>query len=258
MARHRKAPRATAILVRQAVALVFLSLAIFLAVFLVAIPRLLGAEGITVLTNSMAPKYPPGTFLVVEPASAESLQIGEIITYQLESGQPDLVTHRIVGFGTTQSGETTYITRGDNNDAADEQAVLDIQVQGELLYAVPWVGHAATFAGRSRESVIPWLAAALLIYGAVTFVRGVLAWRARRTARAQLRKSRSAKEQEALCQEPPVERVVSNGAGSDLHRFSQYCRGELSYAADVRTPAGILRADVVEPGQRRREPVHSG
>lgn len=182
MLRQTKARWAAVALIRQALILVFLSLAIFVVVVTVALPRVLGAEGITVLTNSMEPKYPAGTFLIVEPASANSLEVGEIITYQLKSGQPDLVTHRIIGFGTTEAGDTTFLTQGDNNSLADEEAVLPVQVRGELLYAVPWVGYIATLAGRSRDGLVPWIAAGLLLYGAVTFSQGIIARRRSKAA----------------------------------------------------------------------------
>lgn len=163
--------------------IVLLSLAILAVTVLVVVPKATGSQSYSVLTNSMAPKYAPGTFLVVQPAPFGELQPGDVVTYQIKSGEPAVVTHRIVGFGFLQSGEKTLVTKGDNNDAEDSQPVREVQVRGKLLYAVPYVGYVANALGNSGRSqwVVPG-AGLLIAYGAFTMARGVRASRLDRTA----------------------------------------------------------------------------
>ncbi|GAA3567188.1 hypothetical protein GCM10022197_24120 [Microlunatus spumicola] len=104
-------------------------------------PRLLGGQAWTVLTGSMNPRYPPGTLVVTRPVAPAELGVGDVITYQLESGRPAVVTHRIVAVGTNARGETVFTTRGDANEAADPRPVQVGQVRGELAYAVPVLGR---------------------------------------------------------------------------------------------------------------------
>lgn len=154
--------------------LVLLMVAIFAALVLILVPKATGSQTYSVLTNSMAPKYSPGTFLVVTPAAFSELKYGDVVTFQLESGRPEVETHRIVGFGATQAGEKTLITKGDNNDINDPKPVRELQVKGKLFYAVPFVGYAANALGNADRGL--WVmagAAGLIGYGLLLIVRHI-------------------------------------------------------------------------------------
>lgn len=159
----------------KAVSFTALVLAVLAALVLIVFPRVTGSYTYTVLTNSMAPGYPPGTFIVVKPTPFDELQLGDVITYQLESGRPEVVTHRITGVSATQQGERTYITKGDNNSVEDAAPVLEIQVRGKLFYAVPYVGFVANTAGQGdRNGIIYAAAIGLIAYGVFTVGRGFM------------------------------------------------------------------------------------
>jgi len=153
------------------IALCFFGLA---AIVLIAVPLVTGSQTYSVLTSSMVPKYPPGTFLVVKPAEFDQLQVGDVVTFQIESGRPEVITHRITGFTASQDGERLLITQGDNNDVADPEPVSEIQVRGKLFYAVPYVGFVANALGNAnRSTLVTVLAVALIAWGAFTMVRGI-------------------------------------------------------------------------------------
>jgi signal peptidase I len=187
MARHRSAQRhrggRTAEMLFQTISVASMSLAVLAALVLIVVPRLSGSYTYTVLTSSMAPAYSPGTFLVVKPAPFDTLRAGDVITYQMESGRPEVITHRVVAVSSTQQGERTLITKGDNNSIEDEKPVLEVQVRGKLFYAVPHVGFLATAAASSgRDGLLPFIAVGLVGYGVFTIVRGFLAGRPGRAA----------------------------------------------------------------------------
>ncbi|MCU1518197.1 MAG: signal peptidase [Pseudarthrobacter sp.] len=175
-ARRREATQPRSILVGAAkfLNLVVLMVAVFAALVLIAVPRVTGSQSYTVLTNSMAPKFPPGTFLVVKPVDFEELAYGDVITFQMYSGRPDVETHRIVGFGSTQTGEKTLITKGDNNGANDKAPVRELQVKGKLFYAVPYVGYAANALGNADRNMWVTLGAGgLIAYGGLMMIKGL-------------------------------------------------------------------------------------
>ncbi|MFF3037128.1 signal peptidase I [Arthrobacter citreus] len=145
------------------------------ALVLIIIPLVTGSQTYTVLTSSMAPNYAPGTFLVVKPTPADQLKTGDVITYQIESGDPTVITHRIIGISSGQNGERLFTTQGDNNDLADEGAVQEAQIRGKLSYAVPYMGFVANGLGSSdRGEMAQWAAVGLLGYGIILLVRGGL------------------------------------------------------------------------------------
>lgn len=187
MPKHRKArPAAPGPLARtgRAAAYLLLLVVVFAALILIAVPRLTGSTTYAVLTNSMEPRYPPGTLLVVKPHAFASLGTGDVITYQVESGKPAVVTHRIVSIGATQKGERTVITKGDNNALSDVAPVREVQVRGKLFYAVPYAGFVATTLGQHRGEAQGIAAAALIAYGVFTIGRGLRAKAKRAPGRA--------------------------------------------------------------------------
>ena len=62
----------------------------------VVVPRLAGGTPYTVTTASMRPDLPPGTLVVVRAVSFDEIGTGDVITYQLQSGEATVATHRVV------------------------------------------------------------------------------------------------------------------------------------------------------------------
>lgn len=148
-----------------------------LVVAAVVVPRLAGATPYTVLTGSMAPAYPPGTLVVVRPVDVADVRTGDVVTYQLESGRPTVVTHRVVGVGWTAEGDKVLTTRGDANAMADADRVRDVQLRGEVWYSLPWVGHLNVLLSPDQHVLLVRIAAgALFGYAGLVLLRG---WRSR-------------------------------------------------------------------------------
>ncbi len=138
----------------------------------VLVPRLAGGTPYTVLTGSMRPHYPPGTLVVVKPE--DSYGIGDVVTYQLESGKATVVTHRIVSVGSTLDGETTYTAQGDANNAPDREPVKPVQVRGRLWYSVPYLGYVNNaLTGKQRQSAVLVVSAGLVGYAVFMFVGAI-------------------------------------------------------------------------------------
>lgn len=136
----------------------------------VVVPRVAGATPYAVLTGSMRPHLPPGTLVVTRPTPAERIQAGSVVTYQLHSGDPTVVTHRVVAVRTGPRGGRELQTRGDANAAPDPAWVRAEQVRGTLWYAVPELGRVgALVPGPRRSQLVDLIALALLGYAGVVF-----------------------------------------------------------------------------------------
>ncbi|SDJ76049.1 signal peptidase, endoplasmic reticulum-type [Nocardioides sp. YR527] len=128
----------------------------------VAAPRIVGGEAFTVLSGSMRPGMPPGSLVVVRPVDPATLRIGDVITFQLRSGEPAVATHRITGIGTDTTGERVFTTRGDANDADDVKPVRMVQVRGERWYWLPYVGHLNSLLTGEQRAITRLVGAGLL------------------------------------------------------------------------------------------------
>lgn len=161
----------------------------------VVIPRVAGATPYTILTGSMRPHYPPGTLVVVKPVDPGRLAVGDVATYQLNSGEPTVVTHRIVAVRQSLKGDLSFQFQGDANNVADEKWVLPVQIKGRLWYSVPWLGWTNKYINGNTHRLILDGVVALLIGYAVVMFAGSLRDR-RRSRRTRGGKRRAGHDEE--------------------------------------------------------------
>lgn len=135
----------------------------------IAVPAMVGATTYTVLTGSMRPGLPEGTLVISRPTPTDDIGVGDVVTYQLRSGRPEVVTHRVVAVAVGDDGEPLFRTQGDANDAVDPDWVRPVQVKGTVWYAVPWAGRVRVLTGDRRQLAVYVVSAALLGYAAYMF-----------------------------------------------------------------------------------------
>jgi signal peptidase len=157
----------------SAFATVLLLAVLGVALSLTLVPRVMHGAALTVLTGSMEPTYSPGDMVVSVPQ--DSYAIGDAITFQPVSGDPSLITHRIIAVQNGPEG-TGYITRGDAN-GADDEPIVAAQVMGKVIYSIPYVGHAAQALGSHREILLVVAGAVLVGFGIYAFGSAAIAKR---------------------------------------------------------------------------------
>jgi signal peptidase len=146
-----------------------------LALILIVVPKVAGATPLTVLTSSMEPRYPPGSLIYVLPVKPAEIRLGDVITYQIESGKPAVISHRVIAINNPADGKRTFILKGDNNSLPDQSAVIPAQVRGRLWYSVPLLGWVNSALGGSKRSwIVDAIAAALFAYAAYMIVSGIV------------------------------------------------------------------------------------
>ena len=155
----------------QVLAWVVIGSVVLVLAVAVVVPRIAGATPYTILTSSMTPDMPPGTLVVVKPVDPDEISIGSVITYQLKSGEPTVVTHRVVSAGFDLEGNASFTTQGDANESPDEKPVLPVQVKGELWYAVPHLGSITNVLDNDhRQIAVVAIVTGLFGYAFVMFV----------------------------------------------------------------------------------------
>lgn len=148
----------------MATTLVLAAVSLF-ALVTVVIPLLLGAQTYTVLTGSMQPGMPPGTMIAVRETPLDEVRVGDVVTYQIRSGEPAVVTHRVVGTTSMTGGERLLLTRGDANDV-DDPPVRREQLRGTVVLAAPYLGYPAMlFGGAERGAAVAVIGVAVVGYG---------------------------------------------------------------------------------------------
>jgi len=175
----------------QVVAWAFIALCALVLLAAVVVPRIAGATPYTVLTGSMEPHLPPGTLVVDRPASnPNAIPVGTVVTYQLRSGDPTVVTHRIINARTTLDGQVEYLTKGDNNPSPDPEWIKPVQVRGTLWYAAPYLGRLGVLVPSNTHQYGVYVVAGCLSIYAASMLLGGLRDRRRRPARVAGRRAR--------------------------------------------------------------------
>lgn len=160
-----------------------LALVILVGALAVGVPMVTGSAPMTILTGSMAPHYPPGTLVIVRPTPVDDIRVGDIITYQLHSGEPEVVTHRVVAIALT-GDQLTFTTQGDANPSPDPAPVMPVQIRGTLWYAIPYLGYVNTWInGPYRGWIVAGVAVLLFGYAAYAFIGSALGAARRRRVR---------------------------------------------------------------------------
>ncbi len=158
----------------------FLVMVLAVAMLVIALPAIVHGSALTVLTNSMAPKFPPGTLIIIKPTPVDEIKVGDVLTYQITSGNPAVISHRVVKRSVNLEGETTFITKGDNNDLADPKPIRAVQVKGTLWYAIPYLGYVNNAVnGDTRPLVTPIIAGLLFAYAVYTVISSIASRRKR-------------------------------------------------------------------------------
>lgn len=157
--------------VKSIVSWLVLLLLLAILMLTIVIPRLTGSTPYTVLTGSMRPTYPPGTLIVVKPHDPATLGVGDAITFQKESGDPEVVTHRIIESRRNSKGETTFVTQGDANPSRDKNPVVAEQIRGKVWYSVPYLGYVNNvITGKQRAVMVTVVVGGLFLYAGAMFV----------------------------------------------------------------------------------------
>jgi signal peptidase len=153
---HRKArrtPRVGGMCLRVlfAIAMVLISAVAVLAIVVAVAShfspagqyKVLGHPVMTVLSGSMTPAIRTGDVIVddqVTATQAAHLQVGQIVSFREAPGSTAIITHRIVAVQ-DHSGQVSYVTKGDANNAADTSPSPASDVVGVFSHDIPRGGY---------------------------------------------------------------------------------------------------------------------
>jgi len=105
------------------------------------VPDFFGIKPFVVISGSMEPAINGGDLVVTKTVDPYKLKANDVISFK--DGNT-VITHRIIGL-TEIDGEPAFITKGDANNANDENQVIYSQVEGIWLFKISGLGNLAMF-----------------------------------------------------------------------------------------------------------------
>lgn len=145
------------IIVANVITLIFI-LTFLLMVFFVycsmtnRMPTVFGYHMLRVVTGSMDPTYPEGSYIVVKSIDTDKLKVGEVISFysrdEAIAGQVN--THRIKEIK-NNNGTKSFVTKGDANPTQDPVEVQPEDIVGKVI------AHANIIDGIGKAIRNPWV-----------------------------------------------------------------------------------------------------
>lgn len=168
----------------RGIVLGLLGVVALVAVLILVVPLVTGAQRHAVPDASMEPAVPRGSLVVVQPVPLRELAPGDIVAVQPDSSRPAVLTRRVVGVSVSSEGVPVLRTRGDAvsgvdtvpTDTVPTDAVPADQVRGRVWYILPGLGWVeGMLASDMRVWVLPAVAVILFGYAGWVLLRAWLA-----------------------------------------------------------------------------------
>ncbi len=120
---------------------------------------LFGYRYYTVLTGSMEPTYKVGDMIFVKLTDGDSINVGDVITFNPSQDSDAYLTHRVVEKFENYEGTdvTCFKTRGDANNAEDSFLIDESRVIGVVKFGIPVLGYIVRFIQLRWYIIVPVL-----------------------------------------------------------------------------------------------------
>ncbi|WP_024860459.1 signal peptidase I [Ruminococcus flavefaciens] len=121
---------------------------------------ILGFRYYIVLTDSMVPEFSSGDMVFVKRTDAETINEGDIITFNPSSGSDAYLTHRVTEkiADYENTGVICFRTKGDANDAEDTFLIDESRVIGKVQFHIPKLGRIVRFVQLRWYFILPLIA----------------------------------------------------------------------------------------------------
>lgn len=119
--------------------------------------KLIGFRTYTVLSGSMEPEFYPGDLVITQHKDKTNIKVNDIVTYRDNEGV--IITHRII-----EKTNKGYITKGDNNNVNDADALKNNDIIGKVKFSIPKVGHIMNFLSNPKVVAVEMVLLAVFIF----------------------------------------------------------------------------------------------
>ena len=135
------------------------------------VPSVGGMVPFIVLSDSMNPEIVSGDLIVCHEASADSVKVGDIISFFDPDGNgTSVVSHRVTAIDTDDAGQLTFTTKGDANNVEDATPVPADKLIGVYSFRIPGLGNVAMFM-QSTEGLVVCVAVPVVLLLAYDIIR---------------------------------------------------------------------------------------
>jgi len=149
---------------------IILGLVLCAVLLAVLIPTVFSGALAIVRSSSMEPAMRAGALAVMLPVNAEDVNVGDIIAFDPPWDPDVIVSHRVIAVRYDE--QILFDTKGDAAEDSDPYWVPARNVHGKVLFSIPYLGYAASYALRYVRTWLGFVTlvcipTAILVGGAV-------------------------------------------------------------------------------------------
>ena len=85
----------------------------------------------------MEPELKKDDIIIIKKCKEEELKVGDIVTFKRDG---EVITHRIVEIDKNDNTGIQYLTKGDNNNVADDEYITFEDIEGLEILRIPYLG----------------------------------------------------------------------------------------------------------------------
>ena len=120
---------------------IVLGLVLCTVLFAVLIPTVFSGSLAIVRSSSMEPAMRAGALAVMLPVDVEDVKVGDIIAFDPPWDPDVIVSHRVIAVRYDE--QILFDTKGDATEDSDPYWVPARNVQGKVVFSIPYLGYAA-------------------------------------------------------------------------------------------------------------------
>lgn len=152
-----------------------------------AVPDVGGYSPMVVLSDSMFPYIEAGDLIICKQTDPESVKVGDVISFfDPASNTNSVVTHRVVEIQTAEDGALTWITRGDANNADDQNPVPASNLVGIYKHKIPGLGKLVMYMTTTQGLITCVVVPIILLLGFDFIRQGIYERRRKKDTEALL------------------------------------------------------------------------
>ena len=135
------------------------------------VPSVGGMVPFIVLSDSMSPEIQSGDLIVCHEATAEDVQVGDVISFfDPEGNGTSVVSHRVTAINADDAGNPVFTTKGDANNVEDSAPVPADKLIGVYSFRIAGLGNVAMFM-QSTEGLVVCVAVPVALLLAYDIIR---------------------------------------------------------------------------------------
>jgi signal peptidase len=128
------------------------------------VPVFVGFRALVVMSGSMEPAISTGSLVVVRRVPAESIAVGQVVSFVSPEGTGQVITHRVQSVSRAD-GEVAVETKGDANTGSEKWSIGASGVVGRVVFHIPYLGYVLAYLGGRTARLLLVVMPALALAG---------------------------------------------------------------------------------------------